>query len=515
MFKKQKRKQKIQLAVLAVLAIVLGFTSFATFQSDDLEGKARNRNRNRSVQQPTQSMQIAQPPAESSSTNSPTGFSQGNSANPNMTATFTPYGYSNQMGKNIRYHNVDQCTYFMEMGKWKLDIVGGSLNLQRIPFRIYMNSGGDAPVSEYKLSISQNPTGFDPIHTFSHSPEDALFEFPIPSGTVLGAGTYYVTMDGLYEEYNYAQGVNGLDGDQGSILITNGQGFTTGSLLNSTLGNFSASNQSGLAELGSSVIVPSSDVKFLVKRANQSIAGNICNKSVDAGAGGNIGKVTFIPATPYASGAVQLNSCSASSDWAPIGQWEIQLRKNHLQMMRAQFFVAHHASGASISDEYRVFISKTPNNYRQSPSKIRQGHTSDTAQSVTISSRNNVHQTTTADVVSIDLFNPADLEFFPLQATQQRAYAENHDEMDHTKYYMTLEAKPKPLNSQYSTNVRVSNDDDFRWGTFGKGLYWQQPAKMRHDNVLQANLGSNPHSWSIVRNVHYTGTAECDFASFR
>ena len=253
---KKNNKKKIQLAVLAALTVVLGFSAFASFQSEDLEGASRGRGRNirsmrgtrapsirpTTVAQPSAaiappSAAIAQPTAsvaqpssmapamnvatqnsgtrnniptssirndgpktQSSSTNDGMSIAQ---APASISATFQSHGYDHPINLAQQTRLIHSaCSYYSDFGKWKLTVNGAPLTLTSIPFLLETFTGTtDAQrhvADNFKMTISTHELGFNPIHTFSHTTTDNRFNLPTTSGKGNQNGILKIKFYALY-----------------------------------------------------------------------------------------------------------------------------------------------------------------------------------------------------------------------------------------------------------------------------------------------------------------------------
>jgi len=589
---KKNNKKKIQLAVLAALTVVLGFSAFASFQSEDLEGASRGRGRNirsmrgtrapsirpTTVAQPsaaiaTPSAAIAQPTAsvaqpssmapamnvatptasvaqpssmapamnvatqnsgtrnniptssirndgpktQSSSTNDGMSIAQ---APASISATFQSHGYDHPINLAQQTRLIHSaCSYYSEFGKWKLTVNGAPLTLTSIPFLLETFTGTtDAQrhvADNFKMTISTHELGFNPIHTFSHTTTDNRFNLPTTSGKgnqngiTLQPGVYYISLDGQYvSSTGWTQSNNSMYKNGVAAIIG-------GSQVNPTIGQFKQNGQSYTADIGGSVQVNGGSNGFQLITGYSAMAdwSQLCNQNVAPGSGGGVGKVIMSPMhpQPYNSQTDIIHvsdACPVAQDWEILGQWKMETRYNHLNLEKTKFVITHPGNN-ELSSEYRVTVSTTSPNHRNS--MVGDVITSSVSQiQVTNPSSANGNMIA-ADEIIAQFNQPLELAY-DWESTSGYVGAP-------FSYYLTIEGKPTQRTEGegiYRPKARISDDANFVWGTFGEGLYWEQDAKISNENIIETGFNINStESWiAATRHVEQTDALHPDPACF-
>lgn len=455
-------KLKKSIAFAAVIAVVVSVISLAAISSEELQGAVRKK----VISNPAP-VTISVPPSS------------------NLGVSITPYGYDsgNINLRQTRKYN-SNCSYYAELGKWKMVVTGASLKLQRLPFfvRYYDNPG--IVGTQFKVHISQNTTGLTPLHTFTGTSNSPLFNISAPGlgadiGVTLQPGTYYISIEALlspsgsvYPNKNGSSSITATANVNNSIQNING-----------VLGYFNSNNQSINAELGQNVTVSGGNgnqgmAEFKLESASDNYG--MCQKVADPGSLGDVGRVRFAGKTPYITNGKPLlyvsSVCSAVNTWEVLGQWTADVYSNHFFIERAKFEFETNNAGTNPTvpaNDYRVFVSTDATNYQGTA--LAQG----------------IGSSTTSEV-SINLTNGALLESdWTLLGGGKR-------------YTITLEFKPaRNADAPMSPGVRanISHDPQFVWGTFGEGSYWEQPASIANGNIQQPTSASIDAPLGGARNI--------------
>ena len=335
----KNRKKILILTGLALFVVAAIFTSLA---SEDIKGAVRAR-RNPRTQISTPVIP-AQAPIQAPTSTANTNTSQPNTMAINApsaatSANFSADGYTHPLSTLIRQIRLydTSCPYFAEIGKWKLTVTGAPFRLQQIPLLVETTAGTTSATrrvgTQYKLFISQNPEGGTPLHSFSKTTTDTLFEFQTgTNGITLNPGTYYVSLETKLEPTGSPVIGSGEVYYLGGAHIAASAWIDSGNQqINDQLGTFTENNQSVFATLGQGVTV-GTQPQFKLRKVSTGF--NICSQAADPGPGGGVGMLLLSPNTTQPQKSENpihvSDTCLVSNNYEPIGQWKMQLSFTYL-----------------------------------------------------------------------------------------------------------------------------------------------------------------------------------------